>query len=132
MANQQAFIGQSGAVYYDDSKTGWYPAPNSALAIGGALCAQMYITEDPDDPLDVPNKKYVDRVVLFELNADSDIQPKSRVITGKSGFYDIVPTVQLSGKLIVGQVYKILDWITDDDFVNVGVANVDVTVFTAT
>lgn len=39
---------------------------------------------------------------------------------------------QTSGELIVGKSYRILDWITNDDFVNVGGANVDGTEFVAT
>lgn len=132
MANQQAYLGQSGAVYYDDSKTGWYPAPNNTLPMGGALCPSMYVTDDPIYDLNVPNKKYVDKVVLFELNADSDIQPKKRYAANSTAYYNIVPTTQVSGLLTVGRTYKILDWITDDDFVNVGGANVDGTVFVAT
>lgn len=40
--------------------------------------------------------------------------------------------VLTSGTLTTGRIYKIIDWITDDDFVNVGGTNADGTVFTAT
>lgn len=131
MANQQAYLGQSGAVYYDDAAVGWYPAPNDTLPMGGALCPAMYVTDDPVYELNVTNKKYVDANILFELNADKDIQPKIRLgLTG--GHYNIIPTLKTSGLLTVGVTYKILDWITDDDFVNVGGTNVDGTVFVAT
>jgi len=41
-------------------------------------------------------------------------------------------TEQTSGTLVVGRKYRINNWITDDDFTNVGGANVDGTEFTAT
>lgn len=41
-------------------------------------------------------------------------------------------TAQTSGTLIIGKEYIIDNWITDDDFTNVGGANVDGTVFVAT
>jgi hypothetical protein len=41
-------------------------------------------------------------------------------------------TAQTSGTLEVGQAYIIDDWITADDFTNVGGANVDGTIFVAT
>ncbi len=41
-------------------------------------------------------------------------------------------TAQTSGTLVVGKEYTIDDWITDDDFTNVGGANVDGTTFVAT
>jgi len=41
-------------------------------------------------------------------------------------------TVLTSGTLTIGKRYRIVNWITDDDFVNVGGANVDGTEFTAT
>jgi hypothetical protein len=41
-------------------------------------------------------------------------------------------TEQTSGTLVVGKKYRINNWITDDDFTNVGGANVDGTEFTAT
>jgi hypothetical protein len=37
-----------------------------------------------------------------------------------------------SGLLTVDTIYTIVDWLTDDDFTNVGGANVDSTIFTAT
>lgn len=40
--------------------------------------------------------------------------------------------VLTSGTLVTGKSYKITDWITNDDFVNVGGTNADGTVFTAT
>ena len=39
-------------------------------------------------------------------------------------------TVLTSGTLELGKIYLIIDWITNDDFTNVGGANVDGTVFT--
>lgn len=41
-------------------------------------------------------------------------------------------TILTSGTIVTGKKYKIIDWITDDNFVNVGGANVDGTIFTAT
>jgi len=41
-------------------------------------------------------------------------------------------TEQTSGALVVGKRYRINNWITNDDFTNVGGANVDGTEFTAT
>ncbi len=41
-------------------------------------------------------------------------------------------TAQTSGTLVVGKEYTIDDWITNDDFTNVGGANVDGTIFVAT
>jgi len=41
-------------------------------------------------------------------------------------------TAKTSGSLVVGKEYTIDDWKTDDDFVNVGGANVDGTIFVAT
>jgi hypothetical protein len=41
-------------------------------------------------------------------------------------------TVLTSGTLTIGKRYKIVDWITDDDFVNVGGTNADGTIFVAT
>jgi len=95
VANQQAYLGQSGAVYYDDAIVGWYPAPNDALPLRGALCSQMYITDDPVDELEIANKKYVDALCLFELNTDDDIQPTVK----SGGYYNIVPRVTGNGNI---------------------------------
>lgn len=132
MADQQMHIGQSGAAYYDDTLVGWYPAPNDTIPLGGALCPTMYVTDDPIYDLNVSNKKYVDYCALFEKSVHKDAQPKVRALVDGGGFFNVLPTILTSGILTVGVTYTIFDWIADDDFVNVGGANVDGTVFVAT
>lgn len=98
MANRQLVFGQTGDILYDDTFVGWY-TDYPLLPLRGALCSQVYVTDDPINELEIANKKYVDSVVggaaFFELNAGGDIQPKVKA----GGYYNVVPRVALNGTL---------------------------------
>lgn len=60
MAIKELWYAESGPILYDDEVTGWYPSPYESLPIRGALLSQAYLTDAPENDLEVVRRADVD------------------------------------------------------------------------
>ena len=73
--------------------------------------------------------------VVFNTSLDNTDTTDKAIINGGVIPYKYIgasQTEQTSGTLTIGKAYRINDWITNDDFTNIGGANVDGSEFVAT
>ena len=103
-------------------------------------------TTDVGSDLIIGNKSTTDRtfggnisdtyLFNYAVSADSITSWSTKIAEGTFHLPAVdqgaTNTVLTSGTLETGKVYLIIDWITNDDFTNIGGTNADGTVFTAT
>ena len=78
-------------------------------------------------------KGQISHILLFNLDLTSDeVKAFSSSTSVPYKYIGASQTVLTSGTLTIGKRYRIVNWITDDDFTNIGGSNVDGTEFTAT